>query len=114
MDGQEWGRFASASLAWDKKKYWLLTTVNAALRCAWTLGISRNAGYSEAFALLLQVIEVCRRSMWLFPRIEWCVAFQLAIGCTCGLCSDLHLRFCIYNRIPPLSLRVNRYVVEVA
>jgi hypothetical protein len=54
-------------------KYWLITVVNGVLRCAWTLGISRNAGYSEAFALLLQILEVCRRTLWVFPRIEWCV-----------------------------------------
>jgi hypothetical protein len=71
---QEWGRFASSALAFPKWKYRVITVFNAILRCAWTLGISPNAGYSEAFALFLQVLEVVRRTLWVFPRIEWCVA----------------------------------------
>ena len=70
---QEWGRFASPGLAFPPWKYRVITVANAILRCAWTLGISPNAGYSEAFALLLQVLEVFRRTLWVFPRIEWCV-----------------------------------------
>ena len=62
--------------------YYLAAAADLALRCVWGFRLSVHLHLSfEGYVFLLEILELFRRWMWLFLRVEWeCVA----TGCVYG------------------------------